>query len=142
MHRGNLLSAQGVIQNVDRQSLFAGAGAAALGGGTVGFPGVYLTAQLADAVFEPIVARNRVTGRQFDAQAVSNTILLEVTTRYFDLLGAEARLATVQASERDLDEVLRLTNNFANSGQGRRGDGAHADRQAVATVVAAYGHCH
>jgi outer membrane protein TolC len=130
-HRGNLLSAQGLIQNVDRQSLYAGAGAAALGGGTVGFPGVYLTAQLADAVFEPIVARNRVMGRQFDAQAISNAILLEVTTRYFDLLGAEARLATVQQSERDLGEVVRLTDNFAKSGQGRRGDANRARTEAL-----------
>ena len=95
VHRGNLLSARGIIRDVDRQSLYAGAGAVAIGGSTVGFPGVRLTAHLTDAIFEPVVARNRVAGRQFDAQAISNSVLLEVTTRYFDLMGTEARLATV-----------------------------------------------
>ena len=130
-HRGSLLSAQGIVTNVDRQSLYAGAGAMAVGGGTVGYPGIRLTAQLADAVFEPVVARNRVTGRQFDALAVSNSVLLEVTTRFFDLLGAEARLATVRESERDLGEVVRLTDNFATAGQGRRGDANRARTEAL-----------
>src|SRR3569623_2087962 len=36
IHRGSLLSAQGIVRDVDRQSLYAGFGAAATGGGTVG----------------------------------------------------------------------------------------------------------
>src|SRR5439155_3347866 len=49
LHRGPLLSAQGIVRDVNRQSLYAGAGAAAVGAGTVGFPGVRLTAHLAEA---------------------------------------------------------------------------------------------
>ena len=131
VHRGVLLSSQGIVQNVDRQSLYAGFGAAAVGGGTVGLPGVRLTAQVADAIYEPIVARNRVTGRQFDAEAVSNAVLLEVTTRYFDLLGAEARLRTIRESESDVAEIVRLTKNFAKAGQGREGDANRARTEAL-----------
>lgn len=131
VHRGTLLSARGIVREVDRQSLYAGAGAETTGGGTVGFPGIRLVAQVADAIYEPVVARNRVTGRQFDALAVSNSILLEVTTRYFDLLGAEGRLATIRESERDLGEIVRLTTNFAKAGQGKEGDANRARTEAL-----------
>jgi outer membrane protein TolC len=131
VHRGTLLSAEGIVRDVDRQSLYAGFGAMAVGGGTVAVPGLRLTAQVADAIYEPVVARNRVTGRQFDAVAVSNAVLLDVTTHYFDLLGAEARLLTIRESEGDVAEVVRLTQNFAKAGQGREGDANRARTEAL-----------
>jgi outer membrane protein TolC len=126
LHRGNLLSAQGIVVNVNRQSLYAGAGAEAVGAGTVGIPGVRLTAHVADAVFDPRAARQRVASRQADAAATQNNVLLDVTTRYFDLTGAELRLQALRQSERDLAEVARLTANFARTGQGREGDAERA----------------
>src|SRR5262249_18405646 len=98
LHRGNLLSAQGIIRDVNRQSLYAGAGAAAVGAGTVGFPGVRLTAHLTDAIFEPLATRQQVAGRQFDAVATHNAILLDVTTRYFALVGAQSKLQALRQS--------------------------------------------
>jgi outer membrane protein TolC len=84
---GNLQSAQGILRDVDRQALYIGAGAGAIGAGTVAFPGVQLTAQLAEAVFEPIAARQRVLARRFDAAATRDAILLDVVDVYFDLIG-------------------------------------------------------
>jgi outer membrane protein TolC len=129
-HDGNLQSAQGLIMDVDRQALYVGAGAFAVGAGTVGFPGIRLTAHLADAIFEPVTARQLVAGRQFDALATRNTVLLEVTLRFLDLVSAEARLQAVRQSEKDLGEIVRLTANFARTGQGREGDAERARAQA------------
>ena len=126
LHRGNLLSAQGVIQKVDRQSLFVGAGASAVGGGTVGFPGVRLYGHLADALFDPAIARQRVTELRLEADARRNDILLEVATGFYSLAGAEARVEAARQSERDYSEVISLTAKFASAGQGREGDAERA----------------
>jgi outer membrane protein TolC len=129
-HAGSLQSAQGVILDVDRQALYVGAGAAAVGAGTVAIPGVHLTGQLADALYAPRAARQNVAGRRFDAAAVQNAMLLEVVTRYFDLLGAEARLRDLHESQKQLSDLVRLTANFARTGAGREGDAERARSEA------------
>jgi outer membrane protein TolC len=130
MHRGNLQSAQGVIENVDRQALYVGAGASAVGAGTVTIPGVRLTAQVADALFEPRAAREQVAASRFDAVAARNRVLLDVATTYFALLGAEARLELLRVSESDLAEVVRLNVNFARAEQRREGDAERSRSEA------------
>ena len=130
-HWGNIQSAQGILRQVDRQALYVGAGAAAVGTGTVGFPGVRLTAHLADAVFEPVVAGQHVVGRRFDAAATRNALLLDVAGRYFDLIGAEARDSALRQSLSEAGEVARITANFAAAGQGREGDANRAGSEAL-----------
>jgi outer membrane protein TolC len=126
-HQGNLQTSRGVIVDVDRQSAFVGAGAAAVGAGTVAVPGVRLVGHIADAWFEPQAARQQVTAASFDSQAVRNLILRDAALQYFALLGAQARLTALRQSEDDLDAVVRQTANFAKAGQGRQSD---ADRAA------------
>lgn len=131
VHRGNLLTSQGIIRNVDRQSAYVGAGALAVGTGTVIFPGVRLTAPLADAVFEPRVARERLAGLRLDAVATRNQVLLDAVSAYLTLAGAEARIRALQRSDEEFREVARLTANFARSGQGRQGDADRAESEAL-----------
>jgi outer membrane protein TolC len=137
LHRGNLESARGIIREVNRQSLYAGAGASAVGAGTVTIPGVLVTGHVADAIFDPHIAGQKVTGRVFDSAATRNRVFLEVTTRYFALAGAEARLQALRQSESDLAEVVQLTANFARTGQGRHGDAERAQSEAFLLHVTA-----
>jgi outer membrane protein TolC len=130
VHRGNLESSLGIIRAVDRQSFYAGAGAAAVGAGTVTIPGVWLFSHLGDAYYEPLAARHLVAGRRFDALATENAVLLEVTTRYFALRGAEERLQAIQQSEQEFGELARLTANFVRAGQRRDGDAQRARAEA------------
>ena len=126
VHRGNLQSAQGSIIDVNRQSLYGGAGAAAVGAGTVGFPGVHLFADLGDAVFEPRIAGERVAATGFDAAATQNAVLLDVTGRYLALVEAEAHVKAIRQSEADFQQVAELTADFAHTGQGRQSDSDRA----------------
>src|SRR5262249_45447926 len=121
LHRGSLQSARGILEDVNRQSQYAGAGTSAVGAGTVTIPGVGLSAHVADALFEPQAARQRVLGRRFDALATQNNLLLEVASRYLVLAGAEARLAALRQSETEVAQVARMTADFAATGQGRPG---------------------
>ena len=126
LHRGNLQSGAGSILDVNRQSLYLGAGSQAVGSGTVAFPGVRLFAHLGDAAYEPLAARQRVSVRRADAHAVQNDILLDVATAYLELIGAEERVRLLKQSESDLGEVVRLTAAYAKAGQGRSADANRA----------------
>ena len=125
-HQGPLQTATGVIRKVTRQSVYDGLGAEAVGAGTVGYPGVHLFAELADAAFAPQAARERVVGRSYDALAIRNTILLEAAVRYFELAGAAASLQALRLSEADSEQIASLTAAFANKGQGRQSDAERA----------------
>jgi outer membrane protein TolC len=130
-HRGTLQNGQGVIIDVERQSLYVGAGAVAVGAGTVINPGVSLTVQLGDALFEPRATRLAVTARQYDAQATNNAVLLQVATQYFALVGAEARLRALERSEGDFGAIVEVTENFKNTKQGRDADFERARTEAL-----------
>lgn len=129
-HNGNLESARGTIVDVERQALYVGAGARAIGAGPVTVPGVRVTAQVADAIYAPRVAEQRVISRRFDAEATTNAVLLDVAVQYLALVGAEARLQALCQSESDIAEVVRLTENFSSTGQGRAADAERARSEA------------
>ncbi len=126
LHRGNLQTGGGSILDVNRQSLYLGAGSQAVGSGTVTAPGVRLFAHLGDAAYEPLAARQRVVARRADADAVRNDTLLDVATAYLELVGAEERVRLLTQGEADLAEVVRLTAAYARAGQGRSADANRA----------------
>src|SRR5262245_54662995 len=110
LHQGPLQRSSGEVRQVnDLQSLYLGAGAGAIGSGPPAVPGVRLFAHLGDAAYEPLAARQRVTSRRSDAQAVQNQILLEVAVAYLELIGAEARIDILRKAETDAAEIARAT---------------------------------
>jgi outer membrane protein TolC len=129
-HDGTLQASFGVIRQVDSQSLYLGFGARTLAAESVAFPGVRLFAPLADAIYEPLVARQRVAARVSDARAVQNDILLRVATAYLELIGAESRLEVLHRGEADAGEIVRITKVYAEKGQGRQADADRATTRA------------
>ncbi|HMF15483.1 MAG TPA: TolC family protein, partial [Gemmataceae bacterium] len=134
-HWGNIQNSQGVLEDVQRQALYVGAGTGAIGAGTVSVPGVRITAHLADALFEPRATRQEATGRRFDAAATRNSVLLDAADAYFELIGAEARLAALRQSQGEIGEIVRLTTNFAATRFGREGDANRARSEALLLQV-------
>jgi outer membrane protein TolC len=126
LHQGSLLSSGGIIRDVERDSLYLGAGADVRGAGTVAVPGVQIAAHLGDAVFAPRIAQQKVMSSQFDAAATRNNVLLDVATTYLALVSAEARLLAYRQSESEYAEMARLTRNFADEGQGLESDAQRA----------------
>lgn len=134
IHTGNLQQSSGNILYNTQQSLYVGGGAGAIAGGTVQVPAVSMFGQLTDAIFAPLVARQVVSSRSADSVAIENSLLLQVATRYLELVGAEARLNAFRNSLTEFSEVERLTGAFAKAGQGREGD--HHRAQAEARLAA------
>jgi outer membrane protein TolC len=129
---GPIQASFGAIRKVDRDAVYYGFGAGAYVAGTVNIPGLFINTALADAIFEPQVARNVVANRGFLATAARNDVMLEVSTAYLTLMSAEGRLAILRQSEADFDEIVRLTAAFAKRGRGRQGDADRAEAAALA----------
>lgn len=146
-HTGPLQASFGAIRKVDRNSVIYGLGTYSLAAENVKIPGLFINKPLAEVFFEPLVARQVVANRRFTLGATNNQILLEVSTAYVDLLGAEARLAVIRQSIADFNEVARLTEVYARTGAGRQSDAnraraevlslEYAERQAQAEVAIA-----
>lgn len=132
-HSGPLQASFGAIRKVDRQSVYYGLGVNTVAAESIKIPGLFIFTPLTDAIFEPRAAQYVVANRRFLATATRNDIFLEVSTTYLALMNAETRLAIIRQSERDFEEVARLTAAFAKRGRGRYGDAdrAEADLQAL-----------
>jgi outer membrane protein TolC len=79
-HDGNTQDQRGNIFGVSRSNLFAGAGA-------------QMRVDLADALFQPLIARQITRAETLRARAVGNNVQYEAGSAYLDLLQAHASLA-------------------------------------------------
>jgi outer membrane protein TolC len=138
-HQGKLQTGQGAIIDVERQSAYVGAGAYAVGAGTVAVPGILLSAHLGDALFEPQAASSQLAARQLDSQATRNAVLLSVANSFFALADAEARLKAMQQSEADFAEIAKMTASFAKAKQGSPADAQRAETDLLLHHAAAQG---
>jgi len=130
LHRGVYQNASGQILDVNRQSLYLGAGSRVTGAGAAAVPGAWLFAHLGDAAYAPLAARQEVSARRSDAQGVQNAVLRDVAVAYLQLVGTEARLEVLRQAEIDVGEVVRVTRSFAEKGQGQQSDADRATANA------------
>jgi outer membrane protein TolC len=130
-HDGVLQTSFGLIRHVDLSSLYFGAGSRAVRADTVAFPGVQFLNHMGDMFFEPLVARQNVRVREFEAAAAGNNVLLEVAMAYLDLLAAEGELAALEQSEREMDLIVQQTAQFSAKGKGRDSNARRARTAAL-----------
>jgi outer membrane protein TolC len=131
-HQGDLQSSPGAIVYRYSSSLYVGSGVGAVGSGTVTMPGVQIAAHVGDSIFEPLAARQLVASRNLQAEATANQVLLDVSKRFLDLSRAEAELLAFRQSEKDMEQVVQITNAFAKAKEGRQADALRAQTAALA----------
>jgi outer membrane protein TolC len=127
-HNGILQQSNGNMLKVNRDSLYLGLGASAVGSGTVNIPGLVWSGNVSTAIFQSLASRQIVRQREYASQAAQNDVLLRVAQGYLELLRAEGRRAVAAKNKAEALEVARITANFAAAGQGRQAD---ADRAAT-----------
>ena len=130
---GPLQATDGSIQQVNRDSLWAGMGAFPIGSGTVPIPGLFANFNIADAIFQPLAVQQRSGAREQAASAVRNNTLLDVSVAYLELLRSTQDMAIVQDVRDKVAELARLTEAYVKSGQGLQAD---ADRTARGAGIA------
>jgi outer membrane protein TolC len=124
-HTGPIQQATGDILKVNLDSLYVGAGADAVGSGTVNIPGVFYNVQVAQTIYNYLASRQQVAARRFANQAIQNEMLRRVASAYLELLRVEGVRGVAQLAQAEAAEVSRLTAAFAKVKQGRQAD---ADR--------------
>lgn len=135
LHNGILQNSFGLMRKVNARSFYLGGGARTLAAETVGFPAVQIAVHLGDALYEPLAAKQLIFTRQFEAQATSQEIFLEVANRYLEIMSAEAELKALRQSEVELAEIVRLTAAYARTGVGKDSDMRRARTEALLVRV-------
>jgi outer membrane protein TolC len=128
-HAGNLQQSDGNILSVNRSAVYVGAGANAVGSGTVNIPGVFLSENIGQGIFAYLSARQTVRQREFETIAVRNQVFLQVTWAYSELLRAEGRRAAQLQARDEARLIAKLTADYAKAGQGREADANRAATQ-------------
>ena len=127
-HTGPLQQSNGNILKVNRDALYVGLGANAVGAGTVTVPGISYNLNVGVAWYARLQALQNEARGAAATRTATNDVLLRVSLAYADLLRAEGRRAIAEQNRKEAAEVARLTAAYAAAGEGRKGD---ADRAAV-----------
>jgi outer membrane protein TolC len=132
-HDGNYQASNGTIVDVNRNSFQYGLGEGATGAGTTPRPGLTAQFHLADALFEPEVAKRVSTARKYGTVAALNEQLMQVSLAYVQLVGAHQESRIVQESRDLTTQLFKLTSDFAEAGEGLQSD---ADRMGTELSLA------
>src|SRR4029079_798605 len=115
-HYGPLQATDGSIEQINRDSLWAGMGAFPIGSGTLAIPGIFANFNIADAIFQPLAVQQRWGAREQAASAVRNNTLLDVSVAYMELLRSAQDIAIVQDVRDKVAELSRMTEAYVKSG--------------------------
>ncbi|MCP4787994.1 MAG: TolC family protein [Fuerstiella sp.] len=120
-HEGQIQATTGEILDVSRNSLFVGGGAkvanAPLTGGAGGPARLFLDLSIADALFQPLVARQKSCAAQYHQAVAFNDAQLEGTLAYFDLVSAQGEAAINAENLSDAAGLLSMTQAFVAAGK-------------------------
>lgn len=131
-HSGSLQETSGQVLEVDRVSQFRGLGAGAVGAGDVQNSGLSLEVNVADAIFQRLVAEQNQAAAQSAAQANRYRVLLDVAVAYLELLSARTEVKIATDSLRRANELASVTLDYAEAGEGLLAD---AEMAAVQLLV-------
>lgn len=121
-HEGRIQDVAGNIIDTSRGSFYTGFGAQAVGAGSPAVPGVVMNFHLRDAVFQPQIAEQTLGARQHASQAATNDALMESALAYVDLLEAAQVKAVADETLANTQQLVRLTQDFAETGGGLQAD--------------------
>lgn len=131
-HDGNYQASNGDIVDVNRNSFQYGFGAGAVGAGTTPQPGLRAQFHLADAIFQPDIARKTAWASSHAEKAVVNRQLRDVALAYTKLLHAHQRLRILEQIRDRTTRLSKITEDFAAAGQGLQAD---ADRMRTESLL-------
>ena len=118
-HTGTLQQPTGNILTVSRQALFVGAGASAIGAGTVNVPGIVWNLNVSDSYYRYLISRQVQSQKAANTVTVNNDVQRRVATAYLELVRAAAIRSISWQARQDFAEVARITKAFARAGEGR-----------------------
>ena len=121
-HSGNLQETGGQVVDVERVSEFRGLGAGAVGAGDPRAAGLSIEVDIAEAIFQPLVARQHQAAAEAASNATRHHVLLQVATAYLRLLQARAEMEIAAGSHQRAVDLATVTADFAEAGEGLPAD--------------------
>jgi len=121
-HNGTLQETSGNVVDADRVARFRGLGAGAVGAGELQAPGLSLGVDVADAIFQPLVARQNRAAVQAAAIVNRHAVLVSTVGAYLEWLRARAEGRIVVDALQRAVELETLTASYADAGEGLLAD--------------------
>jgi outer membrane protein TolC len=121
-HDGTLQETGGNVVEADRVAQFSGLGAGAVGAGELSAPGMSVSVDIADAIFQPLVARQNRAAITASAAANRRSVLVDVASTYLEWLRARSEARVVSDALARSVELATLTGSYADAGEGLRAD--------------------
>ncbi|MEX1230474.1 MAG: TolC family protein [Planctomycetaceae bacterium] len=129
-HSGQIQDTRGDVINVNRNSFFVGGGAGfgntPLNGATGGPGRMFVDLSLVDVLFEPLAARQVVEAAEATQEATFNDTLLQAVSAYVELVRSHLLVSVAEEAVQNADELQKLTEEFARTGQGLQADAERA----------------
>ena len=111
-HDGTLQETGGRIVDADRAARFSGLGVGAVGAGDVSPAGLSLSVDIADAIFQPLVARQNRDAAVASAVVNRRAMLVDVASAYLEWIRARAERSIVAEALARAVELATLTASF------------------------------
>jgi outer membrane protein TolC len=108
-HEGAIQETTGLVFDADRASRFVGVGAS-------------VAVDVADAIFKPLAARQRLAAVEASAESNRHQVLVDVATGYLRLLQARAEAGVVAAALDRAQDLAVVTASYAAAGEGLLAD--------------------
>lgn len=121
-HDGNLQETSGNVVAADRAARFSGLGAGAVGAGDPAVPGVSISVDIADAIFQPLVARQNRAAMVASSVVNHRAVLVDVAAVYLEWLRARSETLIADEALGRAVELATLTASYADAGEGLRAD--------------------
>jgi outer membrane protein TolC len=128
-HDGRIQDVVGGNIDTNRNAVYGGFGASAVGAGSPAIPGLYANVHTADAWFQPKIASQTAAARQAGAESAANNMLLEAALAYGELLRAEQERAAWRELTAHAERLAELTESYAKTGQGLAADSDRASTE-------------
>ncbi len=125
-HEGEIQATDGTVSTVSRGSLFVGGGARIenhpLTGGAGGPARLFVDFSIADAIYQPLAARQLLSAERSRQSHVFNDTMLAASLGYFELARAQSQTAIAMENLAEAELVLKLTESFVEAGKGTAAD--------------------
>ena len=129
---GLLQNTDGTVVDVDRSASSRGLGISSTGSGLAPRPGLALELDLADGIFQPLAAKQKLTAAQAQEFEARQNLTLEVAGAYYELVQAQRQMNIAAEAAENAGKLEKATADFAEAGEGLQAD---ADRAAVESLI-------
>ncbi len=129
---GPLQNTNGSTIDADRKASSKGFGLPAVGSGLAPTPGLALELDLAEGIFQPLAATQKLKAAQAEEVETRQNLALEVAGAYYELVQSQRQKAIATEAADNAGNLAKVTADFAEAGEGLQAD---AERAAVESLI-------